>query len=104
MVEGYRISSNSEEIDLDAIHAFISRSYWAKNIPLDVQKRAIKNSLCFGVFVNHIDQVGFARLITDRAMSDAHGLYQKYGFTQLNSPDIFLEHWNPNVYNSNNND
>lgn len=48
MVEGYRISSNSEEMDLGAIHAFISHSYWAKNINLDVQERAIKIPFALG--------------------------------------------------------
>ena len=53
-------------MDLDAIHAFISRSFWAEGIPKETMARAIANSLCFGLF-DGADQVGFARVVTDRA-------------------------------------
>ncbi|QYJ99710.1 GNAT family N-acetyltransferase [Shewanella alkalitolerans] len=36
-------------------------------IPKETMKRAIANSLCFGVFDTDNKQVGFARLITDSA-------------------------------------
>lgn len=68
MADGYTISSKLEDMDINAIHSFISSSYWAKNIPLKTLQRGIKNSLCFGVFEDvSRAQVGFARLITDRA-------------------------------------
>jgi N-acetylglutamate synthase-like GNAT family acetyltransferase len=66
-LNGYKISTNAEDMDLSAIHGFISRSYWAKGIPFDTMARAIQNSLSFGVFTNSGTQVGFARLITDSA-------------------------------------
>jgi GNAT superfamily N-acetyltransferase len=53
-------------MDVDAIHAYLSKSYWAENVPHNIMSRAIDNSLCFGVFYNEA-QVGFARLITDSA-------------------------------------
>ncbi len=52
-------------MDLDIIHGFISESYWAKGIPKELLKRAIENSLCFGIFTNTGEQVAFARMITD---------------------------------------
>ena len=67
MVEGYSISSNYENMDLSVIHEFISQSYWASNIPLATLQTALENSLCFGVFLNPGAQVGFARMITDKA-------------------------------------
>ncbi|WP_218567846.1 GNAT family N-acetyltransferase [Pseudomonas cavernicola] len=67
MVEGYRISTNHEDMDLTVIHGFISQSYWASNIPVETMRRAIENSLCFGIFSNSGGQVGFARMITDTA-------------------------------------
>ena len=53
-------------MDVDAIHAYLSRSYWAQGIPRDVVAKAIAGSLCFGIFENE-QQVGFARVTTDRA-------------------------------------
>jgi ribosomal protein S18 acetylase RimI-like enzyme len=67
MVKGFRISSHFEEMDLDAIHAYISKSYWAKGIPRATLNRAMENSICFGVFDTFEAQIGFARTVTDYA-------------------------------------
>lgn len=67
MVEGYRISSNTADMDIQAIHAFISNSYWSEGIAFEALERSVKNSLCFGVFTLDNQQIGFARVITDRA-------------------------------------
>ena len=32
------------------------------------------------------------------ATADAHGLYERYGFTALKAPEIFMERHDPNVY------
>lgn len=53
-------------MNVDRIHSYLSRSYWAENVPHDIVNKAIENSLCFGVF-HHDIQVRFARLITDSA-------------------------------------
>jgi GNAT superfamily N-acetyltransferase len=60
----YRISTDKSRLDLRVIHGFLSSSYWAEGIPLDVVIRCIEHSLCFGVYHND-EQVGFARVITD---------------------------------------
>jgi len=65
--EGFSISTERERQDVDAIHAFLSRSYWAEGIPRETVERSIEGSLCFGLFDPDGAQVGFARLITDRA-------------------------------------
>ena len=67
MVAGYRVSSDFKEMDVYAIHSNISKSYWAKNIPIETLEKALNNSLCFGVFTLDHKQVGFARMITDHA-------------------------------------
>jgi len=67
MLSGYRISSDRQEMDLETIHAFISSTYWAEGIPKETLKKALDNSLCFGVFSSEGKQVGFARMITDQA-------------------------------------
>ncbi|WP_105189193.1 GNAT family N-acetyltransferase [Pseudoalteromonas sp. T1lg48] len=66
-MKGYRISTKHEDLDFEVIYQFISQSYWAMGIPRATLRKAIDNSLCFGVFENGGIQVGFARLITDRA-------------------------------------
>ena len=60
----YEIST--ERIDLDAVHAFLTNSYWAAGIPREVVERSVRNSLCFSLFRGEA-QVGFARVVTDRA-------------------------------------
>lgn len=65
MIPGYTISCEKSKMDLKRIHSFISGTYWAFGIPLDVMKTAIENSLCFGVFTDQENQIGFARVITD---------------------------------------
>lgn len=62
----YAISTDRSRFDLDLIHSFLTSSYWAEGIPREIFERSIENSLCFGIF-DHDQQVGFARVITDRA-------------------------------------
>lgn len=60
------ITTDNTLFDFEVIYGYLSQSYWAKNIPREVMKVAIENSLCFGVFIDE-KQVGFARVITDSA-------------------------------------
>lgn len=62
----YRISTDPADFDVTAIHAYLTRSYWSPGIPLETVGRAIAGSLCFGLF-HRDEQVGFARVVTDRA-------------------------------------
>jgi len=136
----YWISCKLDDMDMDVIHGFVSQSYWAKGIPRDTLQKALQYSLCFGVFTRSGQQVGFARMVTDRATYayladvfivehhrgqglskwlvktvlehpdlqglrritlatlDAHGLYEQFGFTELDDPSRFMEIFNPNVY------
>ncbi|MBN8644205.1 MAG: GNAT family N-acetyltransferase [Planctomycetes bacterium] len=62
-------------IDLGVVHAFLSTCYWSKGIPRALVEKAAAHSLCFGVYrdrkclpgVPTCEQVGFARVVTDRA-------------------------------------
>ena len=60
------ISTDEERIDLDIVHGFLRETYWAQGIPREVVARAIKNSLCFGVYSDG-KQIGFARVVSDFA-------------------------------------
>lgn len=63
----YRISGDTARLDLDAIHAYLSRSYWSPGIPRALVAAAVAQSLCFGLYDPRGAQVGFARVVTDRA-------------------------------------
>jgi len=63
----YEIDTDKRRLDIAAIYRFLSsESYWAKNRTLEQTLTAIENSLCFGLFKGR-EQVGFARVITDKA-------------------------------------
>lgn len=63
---GYTLSCSNADQQIERIHAYLSRSYWATGIPTELVRRSIENSLCFGIF-NNGEQVAFARVVTDRA-------------------------------------
>src|SRR5580765_2262077 len=63
----YIISTDKARFDVAAIHAYLTRSYWSPGIPRAVVEKAIAGSLCFGLFSEQRNQVGFARAITDGA-------------------------------------
>ena len=68
MPAGYTISTDRGRLDLDRIHRFLStEAYWSPGVPRDVVERSIENSICFGVYAADGEQVGFARVVTDRA-------------------------------------
>ena len=141
-MEGFKITSDPNMLDIAVVHGFISKSYWAKGIPLETLEKSISNSLVFGVYKGSGEQVGFARVITDKstfaylgdvfilndyrgmglskllmeavishsdiqglrrfmlATSDAHSLYSKYGFQPVENPNVLMQIWQPNVYES----
>jgi GNAT superfamily N-acetyltransferase len=62
----YTIVTDPQSLDITAIHAYLSQSYWSPGIPLQVVERAVANSLSFGLFHGR-KQVGLARVVTDKA-------------------------------------
>lgn len=62
----YSISSDPKRLDLAVVHGFLTTSYWAQGISEELVRRSVEHSLCFGVYREQT-QVGFARVITDRA-------------------------------------
>ena len=135
----FEISTDPARLDLDVVHRFLAGSYWAKGIPREVVERSIAGSLNFGLYEGGV-QVGFARIITDRATfayvcdvfvldshrgqglakwlmetirahpdlqnlrrwvlatRDAHGLYRKVGFRDLQDPARYMEILDRGVY------
>ena len=128
----YEISTDTHRLDVDVIHRFLAGAYWSKNRSRAVVERSIDHAICFGLYRGS-DQIGFARVITDRATfayiadlfvldthrgkglgkrlmdcitrhaelqglkrwllvtTDAHGLYEQFGFTPLASPERLME-------------
>jgi len=63
----YSISTDKEKLQIEIIHHYLSvESYWAKHIPVEIVKKSIENSLCFGVYFKN-EQIGFSRVVTDYA-------------------------------------
>lgn len=136
----FEISTDPARVDLETVQQFLSeQAYWSPGVPMDVVRRAIEGSVVFGVYRGE-EQVGFARVVTDRATfgwigdvvilapfrgqglskwlmecivghpelqgfrrwmlatRDAHGLYARYGFTELHDATRFMERWDPDVY------
>ena len=60
------VSTDPTRLDVDVIHGFLSQSYWAAGVPRETVERSIRHSICFGAFEEG-RQVGFARVISDRA-------------------------------------
>jgi GNAT superfamily N-acetyltransferase len=62
--EEFLFSTDKLKLNVPFIHAFISQSYWAKDIPVDILETSIQNSLSIGIY-KESNQIGFARVITD---------------------------------------
>lgn len=136
----FTISTDKERLQIELIQNFLSKeSYWARERTLEQTERAIKNSICFGVYAGE-KQIGFARVVSDcatfayigdvfilpeyrgknlskrlmeamlahpdlqnlrrwiLATKDAHGLYEQFGFHNLNFPERWMEKPAPNAY------
>jgi len=59
------ISTDAGRLDLDVIHGFLTRSYWAGGVTRDRVERSIDGSIPFGLYADG-GQIGFARVVTDR--------------------------------------
>jgi N-acetylglutamate synthase-like GNAT family acetyltransferase len=64
--EEFRITTDRAAIDVDAVHAYLTRSYWSPGVPRAIVEKAIARSLCFAL-LHGTAQIGFARVITDAA-------------------------------------
>jgi GNAT superfamily N-acetyltransferase len=63
----FLISTDPALLDLRLVHDFLAnRSYWAAGRPMEVVRRSLDCSLCFGLYERD-RQVGLARVVTDRA-------------------------------------
>jgi GNAT superfamily N-acetyltransferase len=63
----YLVSDDPARLDVAAIHAYLTRSYWCEGIPPEVVQRSVQNSLCIGAYMETGAQVGLTRFVTDFA-------------------------------------
>lgn len=63
----FSFSDDKSKLDVETIHAFLSRSYWAAGIPMEAVRTMIANCFCIGAYSREAGQVGFARVLTDYA-------------------------------------
>ena len=61
-----RVVTGYDNMDLRAVHAFLTEAYWSKGVAFELVDRAARHSLCFGLF-QESRQIGFARVVTDKA-------------------------------------
>ena len=85
---GFIFSDDLHKLDPVRVHHYLStQSYWAQDIPLEVVRRSMENSLCSGIYKDEV-QVGFARWITDKAtfayLADVYveEVYRKQGLAK----------------------
>lgn len=62
--DDYLISTDPTKLDVAAAHAFLVTAYWSVDIPLALVKKALDNSLCFGLYHDG-KLVGLSRVVTD---------------------------------------
>jgi GNAT superfamily N-acetyltransferase len=60
------ITDDRARLDLDLVHRELIASYWSPGVPRAVVEAAVAGSDCWGAYRDG-GQIGFARLVTDRA-------------------------------------
>ena len=100
LASGHEVSDDHARLDIDLIHRFLATSYWAAGRSREVVARSIANSLCLGVYAPGGAQVGFGRIVTDRATTShindvfvlpearGHGLGKALVAAMLGHPDL----------------
>ena len=63
---GYELDDDRDRIDVDAVHAYITESYWAKGRSREKMQAAFEGSArVIGLYAPDGAQAGFARVISD---------------------------------------
>ena len=62
----YKFSDNKDLILLDNVCKLLDKTYWANNRKMEINKKAIENSICIGIYKNN-EIIGFSRIVTDYA-------------------------------------
>lgn len=61
------IDTDRDALQIEVIQSFLAEeSYWARERTIEQNRRAIENSICFGLYAGG-RQIGFARVVSDLA-------------------------------------
>jgi len=68
----YVVSTDSKHVDRELVWRFLhDEAYWSLGVPRNIVEQAIDASICFSAFADDPNrgapQVGFARVVTDKA-------------------------------------
>jgi len=63
--DGYELDDDRDRIDREAVHAFVTRSYWAEGRSREVQVALIDSSSRVVGLYHAARQVGFSRTVSD---------------------------------------
>lgn len=61
------LSDDQSRLDLERVHGWLASSYWTPGIAREAVERQNAGSHCLGAYHPEQGQVGFARVISDRA-------------------------------------
>ncbi|MBD0380831.1 GNAT family N-acetyltransferase [Paenibacillus sedimenti] len=65
--DGFVLTDDKSRIDMDALYAMLSGSYWASKRSKKIVEKSLAGSLCLSLFTESA-QIGFVRVITDYAV------------------------------------
>ena len=63
----YRIVEGHDKMNTEEIVRLLKMTYWADKRPLEQIEKSLRNSSCYGIYVDEKKLVGFARVISDYA-------------------------------------
>jgi hypothetical protein len=55
--DDFHITSGQDRVDIDALHALLSQTYWARGRSREAVEKSVANSLCFNIFMGD-EQIG----------------------------------------------
>ena len=65
---GFRIVEGGDKLRTEDIVRLLRTTYWAEKRPVELIEKSLRNSACYGVFVEGSETLaGFARVISDYA-------------------------------------
>jgi GNAT superfamily N-acetyltransferase len=65
--DGYRLTDDSDDFDLDTAHHLLTHSYWSPGVPRETVREAVHNSWTFSLLAPDGRFAGMARFVTDYA-------------------------------------
>ncbi|MBT3536126.1 MAG: GNAT family N-acetyltransferase [Rhodospirillaceae bacterium] len=65
--DGFVISTDAGRLDLAFTVDYLAQTYWGKDTPKEKIRRSIDNALVFGLYQDDGRQVGFCRVVSDKA-------------------------------------